>query len=56
MDLMLLILNGTFSSGTDRALTASNTDFGITDGNIIIVGSLNINGVGHKWGFYLEYS
>lgn len=40
--------DGTFASGTDRASTASNTDFGITDGNIIIVGALNIDGVGNE--------
>ena len=40
--------NGSFVSGNDRALTASNTNFGITDGNIIIVGALNIDGVGNE--------
>ena len=39
---------GTFSAGSDKALTAANTNFGITDGNIIIVGALNIDGVGNE--------
>jgi hypothetical protein len=40
--------DGSFISGDDFAKTLANTNFGIIDGNIIIVGVVNIDGVGNE--------